>query len=277
MPREVHGHRRLIAQRGAVAPNHPRLEVGGVCRQRIAFPHAGRESAGRVGRIRTGMRTPVHPDGRDVTIHPPADSPGDQPSRDRIQHAIDGQTKRTQHDVERREVAALVFGQRHGGVLKAQSARSSLVVERQPQVIDRIGTRPALHVVLVRAAGPVPAEIELGEGRSADEYRQDDESAQPQKFHVANPSQTPSLRNRTTQRPRRRTEDRQESPPSTRGVHRPTHRGAFLAASSCSRSGLISTETVVAFATSWRNSQAALEFIELSTASDPISRHRPLF
>ncbi len=57
------------------------------------------------------MRTSVDPDRYHVTIHPSAYFPCDDPARDRVKFAPDAKAKWAKHDIEGRQVAALVLWQ----------------------------------------------------------------------------------------------------------------------------------------------------------------------
>src|SRR5262249_23047578 len=107
----------------------------------------------------------------------------DQLAGHRIQQAIDSQAEWTEHNVEGREISALMFGERDRRILKAEAACAPFVVEWKAEVIDRIRTRSAFHVVLIGTPRPVPAKIELGERRSAAQHDHDDDGYHFQWFH----------------------------------------------------------------------------------------------
>src|SRR5687767_12014880 len=115
------------------------------------------------------MWTPIHPDRRDVAIHPRADLPRDEPARDRIELVPDVKSECAEDEVVRREVAALTVGKRHHGVVVAQRPGAPLVIERQPQVVDRVRTWSTLLRILAGFRRPLAGEIELRKGRRGEE------------------------------------------------------------------------------------------------------------
>src|SRR5262245_13058774 len=115
------------------------------------------------------MWTPIYPDRRGVAIHPRADLPRDRPACDRIELVPDMKSEWAENEVVRREVAALTIGKREHGVVVAQRPRAPLVIERQPQVVDRVGTRSTLLRILAGARRPLAGEIELRKGRRGEE------------------------------------------------------------------------------------------------------------
>src|SRR4029453_15701194 len=134
------------------------------------------------------MWTPPHPDRRDVPIPPRADLPRDEPARDRIELVPDVKSEWAEDEVVRREVAALTVGKREHGVVVAQRPGAPLVIERQPQVVDRVRTWSTLLRILGRLRRPLAGEIELRKGRRADEHAGYDESRQPHRIHASSSS-----------------------------------------------------------------------------------------
>src|SRR6185503_7660401 len=125
------------------------------------------------------MWTPIHPDRRGVAIHPRADLPRDHTARDRIELVPDVKTEWAEDEVVRREVAALTVGKREHGVVVAQRPGSPLVIEWQPQVVDRVRTRSTLLRILAGPRRPLAGEIELRKGRRGEEEPRADRYEDP--------------------------------------------------------------------------------------------------
>src|SRR5262245_30509932 len=109
------------------------------------------------------MRASVHPDHHWRTVLPRADGVGNRVSLHRLGGVPDSDPEGSLHEVEHRQSLALPLDHRILGLVVAERADSSLLVQRDAGIVDRY--RIASEV-LIASRAPRSGHIDLRVGRS---------------------------------------------------------------------------------------------------------------